>query len=505
MFHLNVNPSPPSSTGRDAPRRRFLGDHDAAARVNPNRLVQPLDEVNGVQILPPAILVWNPRTLVAAVVQVQHRRDRVDAETVHVQLIQPIQRIRDQEVANFVTSEVENQRAPVRMLSDARIPMLIQRGAVEQPQREIILGKVRRHPVDDHPDAVLVTIVHEVAKVVRVPVARRRSIVAGDLVAPRTAKRMLRQRHRLDVREAKTLHVLDQPRGQLPVRQRMTLLRPGPRTQVQFVNRDRLAGVVAPRTPGHPLPIPPRVRRCVDPRRRPGRLLHRKRVRVRLRAELTRARLDLILVEFTRQQPRNENLKYARAAHLSHRVTTPAPIAERADHAHANGVRGPDRKGGTLNTIDRPYMSTHALPKPPVISLVEQMQVNITQRRQKAVRVLLLPRVAVRKPVSQTVAHWKLCARNERREDPAGNLQLHRLRTATRAQEVNSGRLGMKDTHEHATTPAALMGVRAQKPVRFAVFAGNQAFQLALFATFAHRLFLGWDHAGIRFVRPPRS
>ena len=71
---------------------------------------------------------------------------------------------------------------------------------------------MRRHPVEDHADAVLVQVIDEVHEILRRAVASGRREVAGRLVAPRAVERMLHDRQQLDVREAQVGHVLDQRR-----------------------------------------------------------------------------------------------------------------------------------------------------------------------------------------------------------------------------------------------------------------------------------------------------
>ena len=77
------------------------------------------------------MLVRHPLAGLAGVVEVEHRGDGVDAEPVDVELLEPEQRIRDQEVAHLVSAVVEHQGAPVGMLALARVGMLIERRAVE--------------------------------------------------------------------------------------------------------------------------------------------------------------------------------------------------------------------------------------------------------------------------------------------------------------------------------------------------------------------------------------
>ena len=74
---------------------------------------------------------------------------------VDVVLAQPEQRVGDQEVADLVAAEVEDERAPVGVRAAARVGVLVERGAVEAREREVVAREVRRHPVEDHADAAL--------------------------------------------------------------------------------------------------------------------------------------------------------------------------------------------------------------------------------------------------------------------------------------------------------------------------------------------------------------
>jgi hypothetical protein len=86
-----------------------------------------------------------------------------------MELAEPVERVREQEVADLAAAVVEDERAPIGMLAAARVFVLVQRGAVETPQREVVARKVRGHPVHDHADAGAVQMVDEVAKVVGLP------------------------------------------------------------------------------------------------------------------------------------------------------------------------------------------------------------------------------------------------------------------------------------------------------------------------------------------------
>ena len=164
----------PAEVGRprDArPRRRLLGDREHAGLAPVQDLVQLLQERDRLEVLAAAERVRHPLALLARVVEVEHRRDRVDAEPVGVVLAQPVERVREQEVPHLVAAEVEDERAPVGVRAAPRVLVLVERRAVEARERQLVAREVRGHPVEDHADPALVQRVDERAEVVR----RRRS------------------------------------------------------------------------------------------------------------------------------------------------------------------------------------------------------------------------------------------------------------------------------------------------------------------------------------------
>ena len=128
-----------------------------------------LQERDGLEVLAAAELVRHPLARLARVVEVEHRGDGVDAQPVDVELLEPEERVREQEVAHLVAAEVEDERAPVGMRAAARVGVLVERRAVEARERPVVAREVRRHPVEDHADAVPVQPVDEAAEVVGVP------------------------------------------------------------------------------------------------------------------------------------------------------------------------------------------------------------------------------------------------------------------------------------------------------------------------------------------------
>ena len=126
-------------------RGGFLGDGEGA-RHRVRQFVEAAQEVDRLQILVAAVLVRNPLAGLARVIEVQHGRDGIHAQAVDVILLQPEQRVRDEERADLVAAVVEDQRAPIAMLAFARIGVLVERGAVEERQPVRVLGKMRREP-----------------------------------------------------------------------------------------------------------------------------------------------------------------------------------------------------------------------------------------------------------------------------------------------------------------------------------------------------------------------
>ena len=168
MFHFIEKPRPPTLVGRVTPGH----DVDSSAMVTmPGAALcavafSLLQELDGFQVLPAAVDVRRPAAYRARVVQVEHRCNGVHPQAVDVVLLEPVQRVGDQEVAYLGPAEVEHVSAPVELLASARVGMLVERGAVETPERPRVLGEVGGHPVDDDADAGLVQRVDQGAQLI---------------------------------------------------------------------------------------------------------------------------------------------------------------------------------------------------------------------------------------------------------------------------------------------------------------------------------------------------
>src|SRR5208282_2859770 len=89
---------------------------------------------------------------------------------------------------------VEDERLPIGMEALTRVGVLEQMGAVEEGKAVPVGREVRRHPVENDGNAVLMQIVHEVHEILRRAVTRRRRKVAGGLISPGTVEGMLHDR-----------------------------------------------------------------------------------------------------------------------------------------------------------------------------------------------------------------------------------------------------------------------------------------------------------------------
>ncbi len=114
--------------------------------------------------------------------------------------VEPEKRIADQKIAHFAATEIKNERAPILMLALTRVQVLIEIGAVKFRERVRVFREMRRHPIHDHTDAGLVTLVDEVTQSIGRPKTARRRIIIRDLITPRAFKGMLGNRHQLNVR-----------------------------------------------------------------------------------------------------------------------------------------------------------------------------------------------------------------------------------------------------------------------------------------------------------------
>ena len=386
-LHAEAEPAHVRGARHHRPRRRLLGDRLRVRVLAIHGLVELPQERHGLQILVAAIFVRDPLARFTAVIEVQHRRHAVDAQPVDMELIEPIDGARDQEAANLVPSVIEYFRLPIGMKTLPPVGVLEQVRAVEIGQPVLVRREMRRHPIEHHADSLLVQVIDEVHEVLRRTEARGRREISADLISPRSAERVLHDRHDLDVREAERLDVRRQLRRHLAIRQRAVAVlgHAHPRAEVHFVERDRRVERVALAALLHPLAVGPLV--SVE---RPdlraglgGRLVvHAERIGL-VDAISVVARPDSILVDIADADAGDPAFPYPRLAVRLERRLRVVPAVEIADHRHAVGVGRPYREIRSVLSVPFHRARAELFVQARVRAFVEQMQVGRTQQRRR--------------------------------------------------------------------------------------------------------------------------
>ncbi len=250
------------------PRGRLFGDGLRGGLGAVHCRVQLAEEIDRGEVLAPAVAIGDPLPGAPRVVEVEHRGDGVHAQPVDVIALDPEQRARQQETSHLVAAVVEDEAAPVRMEPLAGVGVLVEMRPVEVSEAVLVGGEVRRHPVEQNADPLLMQGVDERHEVFGRPVAAGRREVRRRLIAPGRIKRMLHDRQELDVGEAHVAGVGGQPRRDFAVGQQAprVLGRALPRAEVHFINGHRRLDPLPTAAGRHPLAVLPHVRRRGDDR-----------------------------------------------------------------------------------------------------------------------------------------------------------------------------------------------------------------------------------------------
>ena len=155
-------------------------------------------------------------------------------------VFEPEQGVVDEKSCYFAATKVINRRIPIGMKTATAIRVFVQGCAVEQRQAVCVGRKMRRNPVENHADAVFVRVVDQPRKTVGRTKARSRRVHAYRLIPPRRIQRMLGHGHDFNMGKAQIFDVGDQAYGQLVVGEEQTVFIALPRTQMHFINADRL-------------------------------------------------------------------------------------------------------------------------------------------------------------------------------------------------------------------------------------------------------------------------
>ena len=247
-----------------------------------------------------------------------------------------------------------------------------------------ILGKMGRHPVQDHADIVLMTVIYEILEIVRRAEAARRRVIPRALVPPGTLKWVFGHRQELHVRVAHLLHILHQLVGQLPVSKYSIVFGvSSPTAQMNFVDIQGLVQRLPAGAILHPLAVCPRIAvHGPDPGSGPGRILRKKAIRVRLvDPEINQRQLNGVLVACRRLiRSRDEELPDPFPVGR-HRVGMRVPTVEGPNHTYALSIWCPDRELHTVNTPDRAKVGAKLAVAIEIVSLTKQVGLVIRKPR----------------------------------------------------------------------------------------------------------------------------
>ena len=359
--------------------------------------------------------------------------------------------------------------------------------AVKMGEGEKVLWKVRRHPVQNHPDAILMERVHQIHEILRRAVAAGGGVETSDLIPPGAVERKFGQRHEFHVGEPHLFHVFDQLTGEFAVGQGpVAILRhASPGAHVNFIHEDRFAQPVRPGSPLDPRLVAPFIFGNVpDDRGVIGRAFEVSPVRIGLQAHGTAARDNFVLVQQSFLKTRNENLPNTGIAQQPHRKVTSIPSVELAHHRHAEGVGRPDCKRDSINPVDLPRVGAEFLVNAMFGPFVEQVEILIAQRWKETVGVVELPDFTIGLFHSQPIAK-DFCPLVDERLEKAQRLEfLHRISPSGLVLAIDdfagSGVLH-KSAHDEATPALVCDRVHAQKTVRLPMLAIEQRLQLLLY------------------------
>ena len=117
-------------------------------------LVELLEELDRLEVLVAAEDVGDPLAGLPRIVEVEHRGDGVDPEAVDVVALEPEQGVAEEEVLHLGPAVVEDLRAPVLVLAEPGVLVLVEVGAVEEAEAVEVLGEVAGDPVDQDAEAV---------------------------------------------------------------------------------------------------------------------------------------------------------------------------------------------------------------------------------------------------------------------------------------------------------------------------------------------------------------
>src|SRR5215471_3736836 len=214
-------------SGRLLRRRRRIGKSREQLRI------EAAKKIDGVEVFTPAVSIRDPAAFRAAVVEIEHGRDRIHAQPVDAVAIEPEQSAAQQKIRDLGASVIVDERVPVQVAALLRIFMLIQRGPVETAEAMRIVGEMSRHPVQNDGETLSVACIYQGGKVGWTAEATSGCKKSGRLIAPGSVEWMFADRQEFDMGEPHVARISRQFLRLLAVAQptAATLRMPPPRAE----------------------------------------------------------------------------------------------------------------------------------------------------------------------------------------------------------------------------------------------------------------------------------
>ena len=124
-FEIKAQTADISGFGHHRPCGGFLCDHHAVRMAAEHHFIEQAQEINGFQIFTSAVHVGTPFSL-PVVVEIQHGCDRVHAQAVHMELLNPEHCRGEQQIAHGNLAVIEYTRAPFPMFHLERVGVLVE-------------------------------------------------------------------------------------------------------------------------------------------------------------------------------------------------------------------------------------------------------------------------------------------------------------------------------------------------------------------------------------------
>src|SRR3989304_7023341 len=125
-----------------------------------------------------------------------------------------------EKISHLMPTVIKNECPPIRMRTFFRVFMLIEGSPVKLNQAVSVSWEMGRNPINDNSDIVLMTVIYKIHEVFGCAESACGGKISCYLITPGCIKRMLHNRHKLDMRISHIFYIVNQEMGNLPVCQK---------------------------------------------------------------------------------------------------------------------------------------------------------------------------------------------------------------------------------------------------------------------------------------------